>query len=191
MTVTQQANTNNNTQANRVMDLGGEATYTFQFATPLPTAYNYFMDIPSVFRLLPDMLEIKPYAQDRYRLVVGATDGYGHTMASIFDLRAECHDNTSIHIMPTNDGPSVHMEGLVFPGSLWADATFRPSNHGTVVDYRVELAMSIPIPGMLRMMPMPFLQGVGERGMAYKMSQMIHGFAQDINKDFAQWMARS
>jgi hypothetical protein len=171
----------------RVIDLGGQAVHVFQFDQPVPVAYEYFLDVPAVFRLLPDVLDVKPYAEDHHRLVVGASDGYGHTMAAVFDVQVVCEEGRLIRVAPVSNGPPINLGGLVFRGDLWADAEFASCSHGSNVQYAVEIALSIPIPPMLRMMPLGVLQGIGEKGMALKMSQMINGFTRRIKQDFYSW----
>ena len=175
------------TEAGRVIELGGQAVYVFQFQTPLERSFEYFCDIPTVLRLLPDMLDVSAYGPDRYRLIVGATDGHGHSMSAIFDLAARRHRNQAIWIEPSNDGPPVHLPGIVFHGTLSAEAIFKPSERGTAVRYTVDIDMSIPIPSVLRFMPQNFLQSLGEHAMSYKMTQMINGFAHGIHRDFNEW----
>jgi hypothetical protein len=157
------------------------------FDTPPAIAYEYFTDIPAVFQLLPDTLDVRPYADDRYRLIVGASDGYGHSMSAIFDLQAEGDLEHYIRITPAHDGPKPNLKGLVFHGDLWAEAVFNPRSQGTAVEYTVEIALCIPIPGVLRLMPQHFLQTLGEHAMTFKMSQMISGFANRIETDFTTW----
>jgi hypothetical protein len=175
------------TQA-RYLDLGGQALHLFRFAAPLELAYTYFCDIPAVFRLLPDALDIQPFGPDRYRLIVGATDGHGHSMAAIFDLFVEYEPGRTIRVMHTDDGPPVNLPGLVFGGILEAEAIFMPGTQGTAVEYNVDIALSIPVPSVLRLMPQPFIQNLGERAMSYKMGQMIGGFTQNISNDFDAWV---
>lgn len=178
-------------RADQFIDLGGQAVHVFNFATPLPVAYAYFLDVPAVFRLLPDMLEIKPYSSDCYRLVIGANDGYGHTMAAIFDMQVVCEHEQALRIGPASNPPPINLSGMVFRGDLWADALFTPCAQYTKVDYAVEIALSIPVPPMLRVMPQGFLQALGEKGMAFKMSQMINGFTNSIKSDFQRWSQTS
>lgn len=173
----------------RYIDLGGQATHVFRFAAPLDLAYEYFLDVPAVFRLLPDALDCQGYGPERYRLIVGATDGHGHSMAAIFDLQLQIEPGRSIHILPASDGPHHNLSGLVFPGSLSADAIFHPAHGVTTVEYRVDIDMSIPVPGVLRLMPMSFLQALGEHSMEFKMTQMINGFTRNITADFHTWAA--
>jgi hypothetical protein len=173
----------------RYLDLGGQALHIFRFGAPLELAYTYFCDIPAVFRLLPDALDIQPFGPDRYRLIVGATDGHGHSMAAIFDLFVEYEPGRAIRVMHTDDGPPVKLPGLVFGGILEAEAIFQPGAQGTAVEYTVDIAMSIPIPGVLRLMPQTFLQNLGERSMSFKMNQMIGGFTRNITNDFHAWVA--
>lgn len=174
---------------NRYIDLGGQAVHMFRFGAPVDLAYEYFLDVPAVFRLLPDALDVYPYGPNRYRLVVGASDGYGHTMAAIFDLQAELDHNRAIRIFPADDGPAVNMEGLVFAGSLAAEAVFLDEGTRSSVEYAVSIEMSIPIPGVLRLMPQQFLQNLGETAMEFKMTQMIGGFTRGITNDFHTWVA--
>ncbi len=175
----------------RVIDLGGRAIHVFQFPVPPATAYHYFADIPAVFQLLPDTLDVHSYANDCYRLIVGATDGHGHSMSAVFDMNAEGDYGHHIRLSPALSSPELPRKGMVFRGDLWAEALFTPTAHGTSVEYTVEIAMSIPIPGVLRLMPQSFLQTLGERAMSFKMTQMISGFARDIEADFASWRAKS
>lgn len=173
----------------RFLDLGGQATYTFRLGTPVQLAYQYFLDIPAVFRLLPDALDVRAYAPNRYRLTVGASDGHGHSMAAIFDLQAELEPGQAIRIFPAEDGPPVQMQGMAFAGALAAEAVFLPEGDRSRVEYAVEIEMSIPIPGVLGLMPMGFLQSLGERAMEFKMTQMISGFTRAISADFQAWAA--
>lgn len=173
----------------RFIDLGGQAVHVFRFNAPVDTAYEYFLDIPAVFRLLPDALDVRSYGPDRYRLTVGASDGYGHTMAAIFDLQTELDPGRSIKVFPADDGPPVKLNGLVFGGALAAEAVFLDEGQRSSVEYAVNIEMSIPIPGVLRLMPQQFLQGLGETAMEVKMTQMINGFARDISRDFHSWIA--
>jgi hypothetical protein len=171
-----------------IVQLGGQAIHTFRFAAPPEMAYQYFCDVPAVFSLLPDALQVAPYATDRYRLVVGATDGHGHTMAGIFDLLAIHEPGQAIRIVPDEDGPPIKMPGLIFSGYLAAQAIFHPAEHGTDVEYTVDIEMDIPVPSMLRLMPHGLLQGLGEKGMEYKMTHMITGFTRSITNDFHNWI---
>lgn len=171
----------------RVIDLGGRAVHVFQFAAPSDLAFDYFTDIPAVFRLLPDMLDVFPYADDAFRLIVGASDGHRHSMSAIFDMQLEGERDNYIRLAPAHDGPETNLRGLTFHGDLWAEALFNPQDRGTIVEYTVEIAMSIPIPSVLRLMPQSFLQALGEHAMTFKMSQMISGFARSIEHDFARW----
>jgi len=170
-----------------MIELSGQAAHLFRFPAALDLAYEYFCDIPAVFRLLPDALDVRPYAPDRYRLVVGATDGHGHSMAAIFDLAAHHEPGHSISLFPADDGPPVSLPGMVFAGALVAEARFAEDARGTSVQYSVELAMAIPVPRVLRLMPAAFLQNLGERAMEFKMSQMIGGFTSNIAADFRAW----
>lgn len=173
----------------RYIDLGGQAAHTFRFAAPSEIAYEYFCDVPAVFRLLPDALDCFAYGIDRYRLIVGATDGHGHSMAAVFDLEAHHEPGRAIRLVPAEDGPPFDMDGLVFGGSLSAEAIFLPQRAGTTVEYLVDIDMSIPVPGVLALMPMGFLQNLGERAMEFKMTQMIGGFTRGIAADFHAWAA--
>jgi hypothetical protein len=173
----------------RALDLGGQAVHVFRFDVPADVAFNYFLDVPAVFRLLPDALDCRPYGADRYRLTVGASDGYGHTMAAIFDLQTELDPGRSIKVFPADDGPPVQLNGLVFAGALAAEAVFLEERGRTEVEYAVDIEMSIPIPGVLRLMPQQFLQNLGETAMEIKMTQMINGFTRAITNDFYSWLA--
>ncbi|MEI7772779.1 MAG: DUF1997 domain-containing protein [Chloroflexales bacterium] len=171
------------------VQLGGQAVHLFRFASTPDLAYEYFCDVPAVFSLLPDALNVYPYAVDRYRLIIGASDGHGHNMAGIFDLMAIHEPGQAIHIVPDDSGPPISMPGLIFSGSLAAEALFYPEQDGvTNVEYTVDIEMSIPIPHMLRLMPHSMLQNLGERGMEYKMTQMITGFTRKISADFHTWI---
>ncbi|WP_254150966.1 DUF1997 domain-containing protein [Candidatus Chloroploca mongolica] len=175
------------TGARRYIDLGGQAVHIFQFAAPVDLAYEYFCDVPAVFELLPDALSCYPYAPDRYRLIVGATDGHGHNMAAVFDLYAHHEPGKAIRIHPAKDGPPLSADEGLFHGSLSADAFFRPGRDCTLIEYAVEIDMSIPVPNVLRMMPTALLQSIGERTMSFKMTQMINGFTRGISNDFHLW----
>lgn len=169
-----------------VIDLSGSALHVFRFDTSLPEVYNYFADIPMILHLLPDTLDVQAYCKDCYRLIVGASDGMGHSMSAVFDLHANCTKENCICLEPVNNGPNMKQKGIVFGGNLWAEAVFKPDSKGTTVDYHLEIAMSIPLPGLLSKMPHSFLQSLGERGMAMKMSHMIEGFAKDIESHFTR-----
>ena len=171
----------------RYIDLGGQANHLFHFPAPVATAYDYFCDVPAVFRLLPDALDCYAYGHDRYRLIVGATDGHGHNMAAVFDLEAHHEPGYAIKLLPSDDGPAYDLDGMIFGGLLMAEAIFQPSRSGSMVDYHVEIDLSIPVPSVLRLMPTQFLQSLGERTMEYKMTQMLKGFTSGINADFHAW----
>jgi len=173
----------------RLLDLGGQAVHLFRFGAPAALAYEYFLDIPAVFQLLPDVLDVRTYAANRYRLTVGASAGHGHSMAAIFDLQAELDPGRSIKVFPADDGPPVQGRGMAFTGALAAEAIFLPDGARSAVEYAVDIEMSILIPGVLGLMPMQFLQNLGERAMEFKMTQMINGFTRAINADFNAWMA--
>lgn len=173
----------------RYIDLGGQAMHLFRFAGPADLAYSYFCDVPAVFRLLPDALDCFAYGIDRYRLIVGATDGHGHNMAAVFDLQAHHEPGHAIRLVPSNDGPPYNFNGIAFPGALVAEAVFMPQRGSTNVEYTVEIDLSIPIPSVLNLMPTHFLQNLGERTMEYKMGQMIDGFTQGVTNDFHAWIA--
>lgn len=173
--------------ASRLIELSGQAAHTFRFPAALDLSYEYFCDVPAVFRLLPDALDVRAYARDRYRLIVGASDGHGHSMSAIFDLAAHYEPGRSIRVLPADDGPPAKLPGMVFAGALAAQAIFAEDERGTAVRYTVDLAMDIPVPGVLRLMPESFLQTLGERAMEFKMGQMISGFTQNIAADFQAW----
>jgi len=173
----------------RYIDLGGQVSHIFHFDAPLDLAYEYFLDVPAVFRLLPDALDCRVYGPERYRLIVGATDGHGHSMAAIFDLQLQIDPGRIIRIVPAHDGPRHTLSGLVFAGALCAEAVFFPEPNGTMVEYTVDIEMSIPIPGVLRLMPLSFLQALGERSMEFKMTHMINVFTRNITRDFHIWAA--
>jgi hypothetical protein len=162
--------------------------HVFHFNEEVCYAYDYFADIPTVCRLLPDTLDVYAYAPDCYRLIVGANDGMGHTMAAVFDIHADCVNHQSIRLAPINNGPAVNIRGLTFSGEFWGEALFIPGEDGTKVEYSLEIGLSIPLPGLLASMPQELLQTMGERGMGLKMSHMIEGFARDIERDFTRWM---
>jgi hypothetical protein len=173
----------------RYIDLSGDAIHLFNFAAPVELAYEYFCDVPAVFRLLPDALDCFAYAPDRYRLIVGATDGHGHSMAACFDLHAVHEPGYAIRLLAADDGPPIEQVGgsLFFRGALSAEAVFQPSAGGTNVEYVVSIDMTIPVPAVLNLMPMSFLQALGERTMEYKMTHMIGGFTRGISADFHAW----
>lgn len=188
MAATQQLHAHTARPGGRYVQLGGQAVHVFRFAATPDLAYEYFCDIPAVFSLLPDTLDIQPYDDDRYRLTVGASDGHGHTMAAIFDLLAIHEPGQAIRVVPDAYGPPVALTGLVFSGALAAEAVFYPERNGTAVEYTVDIEMDIPVPSMLRLMPQSFLQSLGERSMEYKMTQMITGFTRNITADFHAWL---
>jgi len=177
-----------NEEHRRAVDLSGAAVHLFRFNGPLDLAYEYFCNIPAVFSLLPDVIEIFAYAPNRYRLVVGATDGHGHAMAGYFDIAAVFEPHRLIRIVPVDDGPPIDLSGFVFPGQLFAEAVFYPHAHITEVEYAVELAMTIPVPRVLWFMPGHVLQSIGERAMEHKMNHMISGFSRAIDADFHTWI---
>jgi hypothetical protein len=170
------------------IDLGGSVAHVFQFNASPDVTYDYFCDVPGVFGLLPDSLECYSYAPDRYRLLVGASDGHGHAMCAVFDLMAEGVPGQVIRVMPAYDGPPPPTTGMVFSGMLSAEAVFSPMKHGTAVEYNLDLSMSIPIPGVLRVLPLNFLRNLGEKGMEYKMNHMVDGFTDNISRDFDRWL---
>lgn len=172
----------------RVIDLGGSALHVFHFAERLDYAYEYFADIPTVCKLLPDTLDVQTYAPDNYRLIVGANDGMGHTMAAVFDIHADCVKDQYIRLAPATDGPVINISGLSFRGDFWGEALFKTDEQGTTVEYSLEIGLSIPLPGILATIPQDFLQNMGERGMGLKMSHMIDGFARDLEHDFSRWL---
>lgn len=171
----------------RHVEVGGQAVHVFRFAAAPDLAYEYFCDIAAVFRMLPDALDVQSYGDDRYRLVVGAHDGHGHTMAAVFDLLAIYEPGRSIRVVPDSSGPPIALPGMVFSGVLAAEAAFFPDRGGALVEYAVDIEMRIPIPAVLRLMPQHLLQGLGERAMEYKMTQMISGFTRAIAADFHAW----
>jgi hypothetical protein len=172
----------------RYVQLGGQAVHVFRFAATPDLAYEYFCDVPAVFSLLPDLLDVQSYGPDRYRLVIGASDGHGHTMAGIFDLITLHEPGTAIRVVPDDSGPPITLPGLVFSGALAAEAVFYPERNGTNVEYTVDIEMDIPVPHLLRLMPQSVIQNLGERGMEYKMTQMITGFTRSITADFHAWL---
>ncbi len=176
-----------NVRHESVIDLGGSASQVFQFAVPPALTYEYFNNIPAVFRLLPDTLDVSSYAPDHYRLIVGADDGMGHTMAATFDLHAQHAPNQHIRLVPIENGPEITAKGSSFRGELWAESVFKPSSIGTTVEYSIEIKLTIPLPGILGKMPQGFLQNLGERGMIFKLSHMITNFTHAIEHDFARW----
>lgn len=171
----------------RSIELDGQASHLFHFPATLDLSYEYFCDVPAVFRLLPDALDVRAYGPDRYRMIVGASDGHGHSMAAIFDMIARYEPGRSIRLLPAADGPPISLPGLVFAGALAAEASFAEDARGTAVRYAVDLAMTIPVPGVLKLMPASFLQKLGERAMEYKLTQMISGFTANIAADFTAW----
>ena len=94
-----------------------------------------------------------------------------------------------MRVFPADDGPPTRLSGLVFPGALAVEAVFLPDGPRTTVEYVVEIAMSIPVPGVLSLMPTLLLQRIGERAMEHKLAQMIGGFARNIGADFNAWLA--
>lgn len=180
---------------NRVVDLGGQATHVFQFDVPPPLVYDYFTDLPAVFKFLPDVNDVYSYGPNLYRVIVGSSDIFGFNMAGVFDLQAEFQEHRRLRLYPVDGGPPVQLKGFSFPGDLWLEIIFEPDeDHGTIAEYSIEVAMTIPLPGMLRKMPRHFLQQVGERAMEFKMSNMISGFARHIEVDFvrfARWAMAS
>jgi carbon monoxide dehydrogenase subunit G len=168
--------------------VGGQAVHVFRFAAPPELAYDYFCDIPAVFQLLPDILDVQTYGDDCYRLIVGASDGHGHTMAAVFDLAAIREPGQAIRVVPDESGPPISLPGIVFSGALAAEAVFFPEPNGTAVEYTVDIEMRIPVPAVLRLMPQHVLQNLGERAMQYKMTQMISGFTHGIIADFHAWL---
>lgn len=173
----------------RYIDLGGQVLHVFRFGAPVDLAFEYFLDVPAVFRLLPDALDVFPYGPNRYRLIVGADDGHGHAMAAIFDLQAELDHNRAIRVFPAFDGPAVETDAAIFAGSLAAEAVFFDEGERSCVEYAVNIEMSIPIPRVLNMMPHKLLQSIGEKAMEFKMSRMINGFTRGITDDFHTWAA--
>ncbi len=169
----------------RILDLSGSATHYFQFATATDAAYSYFADIPTILRLLPDTLDVKTYANDMYRLIVGASDHHGHSMTAVFDMQVVCEEGR-ILLLPINTMPAYTGRGITFPGELQAEAIFKPGRKGTVVEYNLDVILSIPLPRALFFMPQTMLQNMGEHAMSFKITHMISGFAQAIEKDFAR-----
>ncbi len=174
----------------RCINLEGQAIHVFQFNTPVYLAYEYFLEVPHILQMLPDMLDIQLYALDHYRLVVGATDGHGHAMAAVFDLQADFEEDRYMSLVPAMNGPTTRPRGMNFNGNLWAEAVFQPHRHGTAVEYTVEIELKIPIPRVLKAIPQKFLQNMGERAMSYKMTHMINGFVQSLEADFYRWSHR-
>lgn len=186
--------TPSDTSNDRVVDLGGQAIHTFSFNAPLPLVFDYFTDIPSIFTFLPDVIDVHPYSPNTCRVIVGSSDIFGFNMAGIFDLEIVLDQDRSIHLIPANDGPAVRMKGFTFPGDLWIETTFEPYEEGTVVEFSLEVSLTIPLPGPLRKMPRPFVQQLGERAMEFKMSHMITGFVRHVEIDFerfARWSTTS
>lgn len=173
----------------RILDLSGSATHLFQFAAALDTAYDYFADVPVILRLLPDTLDVKRYGDDTYRLIVGASDHHGHSMTAVFDLQVVCEEGR-ILLIPINDMPAYPGKGITFPGELQAEAIFRPGRKGTVVEYNLDVILSIPLPRALFFMPQNMLQSMGEHAMSYKITHMISGFARAIEADFSRRLRR-
>ncbi len=171
----------------RVVDLGGQASHTFEFEAPLDLVHAYFADVPAVFKLLPDVIHVQPYDTDTYRVVVGASDHLGHTMAGIFDLQAIFDGEYAMRLVPADHGPAVQIKGITFPGNLWLEVAFEPVEDGTIAQYTLELSLSIPLPGPMARMPRQAVQKMGERAMSAKISHMITGFARHVQSDFARF----
>lgn len=174
----------------RVIDLGGQTVHTFEFDMPLPVVYEYFTDIPSIFQFLPDVSDVQSYAPKYYRVIVGSSDLLGFNMAGVFDLKAEFEPGQYVRLFPATNGPAIRIKGFSFPGDMWLEATFTPTDdgEGTIVEYTIEIAMTIPLPGPLRKIPRQLLQQIGERAMSYKISNIISGFSRHLEVDFARYV---
>lgn len=172
---------------NRVIDLGGQASHTFEFEAPPSMVFEYFSDVPAIFKLLPDVMNVYSYDDNLYRVIVGASDHMGHTMAGVFDLQLDFEGDQSMRLFPASNGPAVRMKGFTFPGDLWLEVGFDTVGAYTVAQYNLELSLSIPLPGPMVKMPRHVIQKMGERAMAVKISHMIGGFARHVQSDFARY----
>lgn len=170
----------------RVIDLGGQASHRFEFNAHPSLVFEYFADVPAVFKLLPDVMQVEPFGTDSYRIVVGANDHLGHTMAGVFDLQVEFDDKT-IRIFPVQNGPAVRIKGITFPGDMWLEVEFAYDGQMTIADYNLELSLTIPLPGPMLKMPRQAVQKMGEKAMSYKISHMVTGFARHVKADFARF----
>lgn len=171
----------------RVIDLGGQAAHTFEFEAPIDLVYDYFSDIPSMFKLLPDVMDINEFDTNKYRVQVGASDHLGYTMAGIFDLQVEFEHEQAIRLSPTKEGPAVRLKGFTFPGDLWLEIHFDGDDYETVAKYTIEISLTIPLPGPMLKLPRHMVQKMGEKAMSFKISNMMTGFSRHVQTDFARF----
>jgi hypothetical protein len=170
------------------IDVGGRIGHLFQFPVSTKVAYDYFADIGTIFTLLPDVQEVIDFGRDRYRIVVGAADGHGHTMAALFDVETIGEPGEAIYVQPFQGAPTWKGKGLNFRGELWAEALFSPNGQGSNVKYSVEMNLGIPLPPVFQLMPKPILQTISDTAVSIKMRQMINGFVRDVTSDFNRRM---
>jgi hypothetical protein len=175
------------TREDRVIDLGGQAGHVFQFDAPLKLVYDYFSDIQPILQFIPDVSEVSSYAKNHYRMIIGATDILGFAMAGVFDFRVEFEKDQCIRGYPATNGPAIRLKGFSFPGDLWIETLFSTEGNVTCVEYTIELAMTIPLPGPLRKMPRPLVREIGERALEFKISNIITGFSRHVEVDFARF----
>jgi hypothetical protein len=178
----------------RVIDLGGQASHTFEFEAPGALVYEYFADIPAMFKLLPDVISVTPFETDMYRVLVGASDHLGYTMAGIFDLKVEFHEGRSLRLAPCKEGPAIRMKGFTFPGDIWLEIAFDGDSYETIAKYTIDISLSILLPGPMLKLPRHMVQKMGERAMSFKISNMMNGFSRNVQTDFARfahWSAPS
>jgi hypothetical protein len=173
------------------IEVGGRIGHLFQFPVTRQVAYDYFADIGAIFTMLPDVQEVLEFGNGRYRIIVGAADGHGHSMTALFDIEAIGEPGAAIYVQPFAGAPAWKGRGLSFRGDLWAEALFSDRSPGANVQYSVEMLLNIPLPPVFQLMPRAILQTISDTAVALKMRQMISGFVRDVTTDFNRRVIRN
>ena len=170
-----------------MIQLKGLGQTAGQLPIGLDEARTYFEDVPAFLRKIDAVDTIKPLSRPGAYLVTHhAVGGLGYQVAMIACLQIEWHAG-GMRLRPLDFDldkvPSPHptVKGFI-EGDLALSAR---GERLTAAEFGFKVAIDLPIPGMLQLVPRPVIQATGDGIMGVQTNLVVQSLFRKVMDDFA------
>lgn len=159
-------------------------------AGELPAGYDrareYLQDLPGFIRKIEDVDTIRPLKRENTYLVTHKPIGALNFYTTVVYCMEAIWNEEGVTFNPLDfDTAQIQSPHTVLKGMVTGGLKIAPAGPDrTTVDLRFELAVELPIPGMLKLMPQSLIQSTADGIMTVKVGHAVEVMYKKVLEDF-------
>jgi hypothetical protein len=178
-----------------MIDVAGSTHRSYVFPADRPAAFAYYGDFRNVISNLPLISMVKPFGNERYRLVYRSMELGLYRVRIYCDLEARFDEKKHIlHVAPLTGHPPVKsrvtINSLTAQGMYTSESAFRAAGDHTRVDYHLVLKARLPRPLGLKLIPDGILERIAHNITMWRIHEIADGFIERSIREFERGKRR-